>query len=62
MYIETEKLLKMLVLTDKIILNGVQSGTSDKDNNARVLKTMTWRKLSSDGKLLSSLLIGEKNL
>lgn len=52
MYIETEKLLKMLVLTDKMILNGVQSGTSYKDNNDCLLKTMTWKKLSSDAKLL----------
>ena len=62
MYIEMEKLLKMLVITDKIILNGVQSGTSDKDNNTRLLKTMTSRKLSCDAKLLLSLFIGEKNI
>lgn len=52
----------MLVLTDKMILNGVQSGTSYKDNNACLLKTMTWKKLSSDAKLLLSLFIGEKNI
>jgi hypothetical protein len=62
MYIETEKLLMMLVLTDKMILNGVQSGTSYKDNNACLLKTMTWKKLSSDAKLLLSLFIGKKNI